>query len=130
MPPARAAPARERPSSTRASASMRRAAFASRHRFASRRSSAAPGSFRVIATVMAPPPIGYTADQRPRAAHGAVALTVRCRGRWYYLAGTGGVDGANCRPLRPVDGLADAALRSAPALRRLGETTVRLAPKG
>src|SRR5689334_18947255 len=83
MPAARAASSRELPSSTRASASMRRAAFAPRHRFASRRSSAAPGSFRVIATVMAPPPIGYTADQRPRAAHGAVALTVRCRGRWY-----------------------------------------------
>ncbi len=88
MPAARAASARERPSSTRASASMRRAAFASRHRSASRRSSAAPGSFRVIATVMAPPPIGYTADQRPRAARGAVALTVRSRGRWYNITVT------------------------------------------
>src|SRR5690349_24759772 len=33
---------------------MRRAAFASRHRFASRRGSTAPGAFRVTATVMAP----------------------------------------------------------------------------
>jgi len=71
MPAARAASARERPSSTRASASMRRAARASRHRPASRRSSTAPNSSRVIATVMAPPPIGYTADQRPRVARGA-----------------------------------------------------------
>src|SRR3954462_3607116 len=54
MPAARAASAREPPSSTRASASMRRAAFASRHRPASRRSSPAPSSFRATATVMAP----------------------------------------------------------------------------
>jgi hypothetical protein len=32
---------------------------------------------------MAPPPIGYTADQRPRAARGAARPTVRSRGRWY-----------------------------------------------
>src|SRR3954447_25741750 len=54
MPAARAASAREPPSSTRASASMRRAARASRHRPASRRSSTPPSSFRVTATVMAP----------------------------------------------------------------------------
>src|SRR4051794_40866776 len=29
------------------------------------------------------PPIGYTADQRPQAAHGATGPTVRSRGRWY-----------------------------------------------
>src|SRR5690242_13150208 len=54
MPAARAASARETPSSTSARASIRRAARASRHRPASRRSSAAPGSRRVTATVMAP----------------------------------------------------------------------------
>src|SRR6185503_12578020 len=32
------------------------------------------------------PPIGYTADQRPRAAHGATRPTVRSRGRWYYFS--------------------------------------------
>src|SRR3954447_6599264 len=63
MPAARAASAREAPSSTRARASIRREAAVSRHRLASRRSSTAPSSFRVIATVMAPPPIGHTADQ-------------------------------------------------------------------
>src|SRR4051794_7744595 len=30
-----------------------------------------------------PPSIGYTADQRPRAARGATGLTVKSRGRWY-----------------------------------------------
>ena len=54
MPAARAASSREAPSSTSARASMRRAARASRHRPASRRSSPAPSSFRVTATVMAP----------------------------------------------------------------------------
>src|SRR4051812_41784881 len=54
MPAHRAAVSREAPSRTSARASMRRAARASRHRPASRRSSAAPGSFRVTATVMAP----------------------------------------------------------------------------
>src|SRR5690349_21057983 len=83
MPAARAASAREAPSSTSARASIRRAARASRHRAASRRSATAPGSFRVTATVMAPPPIGYTADQRPPAARGAARPTVRSRGRWY-----------------------------------------------
>src|SRR6185503_7434365 len=29
------------------------------------------------------PPIGYTADQRPRAAHGATRPTVRSQGPWY-----------------------------------------------
>src|SRR3954470_7243629 len=67
MPATRAASSREAPSSTRAKASIRREAAVSRHRLASRRSSPAPSSFRVIATVMAPPPIGYTADQ-PRPA--------------------------------------------------------------
>src|SRR5690349_1172413 len=54
MPAARAASSREAPSSTSARASIRRAARASRHRPASRRSSTAPSSFRVTATVMAP----------------------------------------------------------------------------
>src|SRR3954471_6386175 len=63
MPAARAASSREAPSSTRAKASIRREAAVSRHRLASRHSSTAPSSFRVTATVMAPPPIGYTADQ-------------------------------------------------------------------
>src|SRR3954454_8210560 len=69
MPAARAASSREAPSSTRAS--IRREAAASRHRLASRRSPTAPGSFRVIATVMAPPPIGHTADQPRRAPRGS-----------------------------------------------------------
>src|SRR4051812_15600169 len=55
MPAARAAASREPPSSTSARASIRRAALASRHRPASRRSSTAPSSFRVTATAMAPP---------------------------------------------------------------------------
>src|SRR4051812_27767169 len=71
MPAARAASSREDPSSTSARASIRRAALASRHRAASRRSSTAPGSFRVIATVMAPPLIGHTADQPRRAPRGS-----------------------------------------------------------
>jgi hypothetical protein len=71
MPAARAAASREPPSSTRASASMRHAARASRHRPAARRSSTAPSSFRVIPTVMAPPPIGYTADQPRQAPRGS-----------------------------------------------------------
>src|SRR3954454_23890218 len=69
MPAARAASSREAPSSTRAS--IRREAAASRHRLASRRSPTAPGSFRVIATVMTPPPIGHTADQPRRAPRGS-----------------------------------------------------------
>src|SRR3954469_22515266 len=71
MPAGRAASSREAPSSTSARASIRRAARASRHRLASRRSSTAPSSFRVIATVMAPPPIGYTADQPRQAPRGS-----------------------------------------------------------
>src|SRR4051812_4790134 len=71
MPAARAASSREAPSSTRAKASIRREAAVSRHRLASRRSSTAPSSFRVIATVMAPPPIGYTADQPRQAPRGS-----------------------------------------------------------
>src|SRR3954471_20920175 len=71
MPAARAASSREAPSSTSAGASIRRAALASRHRAASRRSSTAPGSFRVIATVMAPPLIGHTADQPRQAPRGS-----------------------------------------------------------
>src|SRR3982751_746198 len=71
MPAARAASAREDPSSTRAKASIRREAAVSRHRLASRRSSTAPSSFRVIATVMAPPLIGYTADQPRQAPRGS-----------------------------------------------------------
>src|SRR5438445_11192241 len=71
MPAARAAPSREAPSSTSARASIRRAALASRHRAASRRSSTAPGSFRGIATVMAPPLIGHTADQPRQAPRGS-----------------------------------------------------------
>src|SRR3954452_8720868 len=69
MPAARAASSREAPSSTRAS--IRREAAVSRHRLASRRSSTAPGSFRLIPTVMAPPPIGYTADQPRQAPRGS-----------------------------------------------------------
>src|SRR3954453_23353078 len=87
MPAARAASAREAPSSTSAKASIRRAARASRHRPASRRRPPASSSRRVIATVIAPPPIGHTADQRPRAARGATDPTVRSRGRWYYQSG-------------------------------------------
>src|SRR5947209_15742566 len=71
MPAARAASSREAPSSTSARASIRTAALASRHRAASRRSSTAPGSFRVIATVMAPPLIGHTADQPRQAPRGS-----------------------------------------------------------
>src|SRR5437764_6332867 len=71
MPAARAASSREAPSSTSARASIRRAARASRHRAASRRGSTAPGSFRVIATVIAPPLIGHTADQPRRAPRGS-----------------------------------------------------------
>src|SRR5689334_23692939 len=71
MPACRAASSREDPSSTRASASMRRAARASRQRPASRRKSPAPSSRRVIATVLAPPPIGHTADQPRQAPRGS-----------------------------------------------------------
>src|SRR3954454_14467856 len=71
MPAARAASSREAPSRTRAKASIRREAAVSRHRLASRRSSPAPSSFRVIATVMAPPPIGHTADQPRQAPRGS-----------------------------------------------------------
>src|SRR5436309_11073437 len=71
MPAARAASSREDPSSTRARASIRREAAVSRHRLASRRSSTAPSSLRVTATVMAPPPIGYTADQPRQAPRGS-----------------------------------------------------------
>src|SRR4051794_8485982 len=88
MPAARAASAREAPSSTSAKASIRRAARASRHRPASRRRPPASSSRRVIATVIAPPPIGHTADQRPRAARGATDPTVRSRGRWYHSMST------------------------------------------
>src|SRR5436305_14577292 len=35
------------------------------------------------------PPIGYTADQRPRAAHGATRPTVRSQGPWYNPPETG-----------------------------------------
>src|SRR3954463_9062092 len=86
MPAARAASSREDPSSTRARASIRRAARASRHRPASRRSSAAPSSSRVIATVMAP-----SADRphRRSTASGATRLRarqhVRNSGRWYHI---------------------------------------------
>src|SRR5689334_13080269 len=93
MPAARAASAREAPSSTSAKASIRRAARASRHRPASRRRPPASSSRRVIATVIAPPPIGHTADQRPRAARGATDPTVRSRGRWYKY---------RCAELKPV----------------------------
>src|SRR3954471_15535468 len=80
MPAARAASSREAPSSTSARASIRREAAVSRHRLASRRSSTAPSSFRVIATVIAPPPIGYTADQlrqAPRASRRDDASAIR-----------------------------------------------------
>src|SRR3954451_9503780 len=86
MPAARAASSREEPSRTSARASIRRAARASRHRLASRRSSPAPGSFRVIATVMAP-----SADRphRRSTASGAARLRARRRvsnsDRWYQL---------------------------------------------
>src|SRR5215217_7015744 len=86
MPAARAAASREPPSSTRASASMRHAARASRHRPAARRSSTAPSSFRVIPTVMAPPPIGYTADQPrqpPRGSEHHDASAIRAVGITY-----------------------------------------------
>src|SRR5215204_631190 len=88
MPAARAAASREPPSSTRASASMRHAARASRHRPAARRSSTAPSSFRVIPTVMAPPPIGYTADQPRQAPRGSEhhdASAIRAVGIRTYL---------------------------------------------
>ena len=88
MPAARAASSREAPSSTSARASIRRAARASRHRPASRRSSPAPSSRRVTATVMAPlrrsatPPINARrprmAPRAQRSEAGAVGIT---RGR-------------------------------------------------
>src|SRR3954454_19735583 len=71
MPAARAASSREAPSSTSARASIRREAAPSRHRLASRRRSPAPSSCRVIPTVMAPPLIGYTADQPRQAPRGS-----------------------------------------------------------
>src|SRR3954452_5153751 len=71
MPAARAASSREAPSSTSATASIRREAAPSRHRLASRRRSPAPSSCRVIPTVMAPPLIGYTADQPRQAPRGS-----------------------------------------------------------
>jgi hypothetical protein len=52
VPAARAAASRELPSSTEAKASIRRETAAARHRFASRRSSPASSSRRVIAIVI------------------------------------------------------------------------------
>src|SRR4051794_32327766 len=92
MPAARAASSREDPSSTSARASIRGAARAPRHRPASRRSSAAPSSSRVIATVMAP-----SADRphRRSTASGATRLRarqhVRNSGRWYQVGDRGDV---------------------------------------
>src|SRR3954463_8911036 len=71
MPAARAASSREAPSSTSAGASPRGEAAPSRPRLASRRRSPAPSSCRVIPTVMAPPLIGYTADQPRQAPRGS-----------------------------------------------------------
>src|SRR3954454_18801262 len=71
MPAGRGASSREAPSSTSARASIRREAAPSRHRLASRRRSPAPSSCRVIPTVMAPPLIGYTADQPRQAPRGS-----------------------------------------------------------
>src|SRR5690348_17948876 len=88
MPAARAASSREAPSSTSARASIRRAARASRHRPASRRSSTAPSSFRVTATVMAPlrrsatPPIN---PRGPRMAPRAQRSEARALGITVYL---------------------------------------------
>src|SRR3954454_6933344 len=94
MPAARAASSREAPSSTRARASIRREAAVSRHRLASRRSPTAPGSFRAIATVMTPPPIGHTADQPRRAPRGSGrddASAIRAVGITGPSAGSGGL---------------------------------------
>src|SRR3954447_7365890 len=68
MPAARAASSREDPSSTSARASIRRAARASRHRAASRRSSPAPGSCRVIAIVIRALPCRRPTTDQPRRA--------------------------------------------------------------
>src|SRR5689334_4644945 len=84
MPAARAAVSREPPSSTSARTSIRRAARASGHRAASRRSSPAPSSRRVIATTIGPLPTGpYRRINRrgPRDAPGT--RPVRNNGRWY-----------------------------------------------
>src|SRR4051812_4882590 len=94
MPAGRAASSREAPSSTRAS--IRREAAVSRHRLASRRSSTAPSSFRVIATVMAPPPIGHTADQPRQAPRGSErddASAIRAVGMTPALEPGGGAPG-------------------------------------
>ena len=65
------------PSSTSARASIRRAALASRHRAASRRSSPAPGSCRVIATVIAPPVSASTPPINRGRRHEAPGATTR-----------------------------------------------------
>jgi hypothetical protein len=68
-----------------ANASMRRAAFASGQRTASRRSSLAPNSLRVIATVIATfprpdtPPINAGRWERLQ-----TSKRVRSEGRWYH----------------------------------------------
>src|SRR3954464_1090076 len=95
MPAARAASSREAPSSTSARASISLAARASRHRPATRRSSTAPSSFRVTATVMAPlrrsatPPINARGPRMaPRAQRSeARALGIR-RGGWHSGVGS------------------------------------------
>src|SRR5215203_2400919 len=90
MPAWRAASPRELPSGTRARASIRREAAASRQRFASRRRSPALSSRRVTATVIVPSqdrtsPAERTGCDRERL---RPCGRVRNRGRWYYLKAT------------------------------------------
>jgi hypothetical protein len=82
MPQASAAASRECPSSARAIASIRRAAFASRLRAASRRNSAADRSCRVIATAIPASRMKRRASEsRPSPWRGH--MRVNGKGGWY-----------------------------------------------
>src|SRR3954452_24242611 len=98
MPAARAAPSREPPSSTSAKASIRRAALASRHRPASRRSSPALSSRRVTSTTIGPLPTGpYRRTNRQGSRDAPRAQPVTNNGRWYKTDGViGAPDRGGC----------------------------------
>src|SRR5829696_7163536 len=102
MPAWRAASPRELPSGTRARASIRREAAASRQRFASRRRSPALSSRRVTATVIVPSqdrtlPAEQTGCDRERL---RPCGRVRNRGRWYHSPPGGPQQGGD--PAVPV----------------------------
>src|SRR5690348_6193166 len=72
-----------------------------------------------------PPPIGYTADQRPRAARGATGPTVRSRGRWYKLLASDWK--ATSRPSPEIEALSESPFACAPIELTLTSSVVALA---